>query len=433
VEYALVFFVWVRTGEELMPRTRKDGSPSAPPRKTKLNEMTVTRSRPADRPYLIWDVKQKGLAVAVHPTGSRSYKTIYSKRGRPRWITLGKVGAIGLADARLLAQEIMLEVARGKDPAADRRAERNRGTFAEVAERYVETYAKKHNKSWAQPAALVRRFLLPRWGKLPAHTISRADVKALIGRISAPIVANQTLAAASAIFAWAIGEEIVTTNPCRGVNRNKTNKRERILSESELPKFWAAFDGAGLVASSALKTILLTGQRPGEVAHMRWSDIRDGWWTLPGEPEKDARVAFWPGTKNGATHRVWLAKAAAAIIEELNLEATSKLGYVFASARGNAIDLDRTMPKFEGVERATPHDLRRTHGSTVTALNFGRDAMNRIQNHKEGGIADVYDRHEYAEENKRIMEAVAARIVALATGAAPADNVVAFSPVRGEA
>ena len=50
--------------------------------------------------------------------------------------------------------------------------------------------------------------------------------------------------------------------------------------------------------------------------------------------------------------------------------------------------------------------------STVTALGFGRDAMNRIQNHKEGGVASDYDRHHYAEENQRIMEAVAARIMA---------------------
>ena len=60
-------------------------------------------------------------------------------------------------------------------------------------------------------------------------------------------------------------------------------------------------------------------------------------------------------------------------------------------------------------ERATPHDLRRTHGTMITRLGFGRDAMNRIQNHKDGGIASVYDRYEYAEEDRRIMEAVAAR------------------------
>jgi integrase len=69
-----------------------------------------------------------------------------------------------------------------------------------------------------------------------------------------------------------------------------------------------------------------------------------------------------------------------------------------------------------GVERATPHDLRRSFSSKVTALGFGRDAMNRVTNHRAGGIADVYDRHGYADENSRIMETVAQHIVALAQG-----------------
>ena len=77
-----------------------------------------------------------------------------------------------------------------------------------------------------------------------------------------------------------------------------------------------------------------------------------------------------------------------------------------------------------GAERATPHDLRRTHGTTITALGFGREAMNRIQNHREGGIADVYDQHKYAEENKRVMEAVAAKIMSLAEGHSAGGKVV---------
>jgi len=97
-------------------------------------------------------------------------------------------------------------------------------------------------------------------------------------------------------------------------------------------------------------------------------------------------------------------------------------GFVFATKRGRAIetrDLSNPMQKMYkklGVERATPHDLRRTHGSTVTRLKFGRDAMNRIQNHKEGGIADTYDRHDYADENREIWTAVANKILALVNG-----------------
>ena len=84
----------------------------------------------------------------------------------------------------------------------------------------------------------------------------------------------------------------------------------------------------------------------------------------------------------------------------------------------------RRICKQLGVERATPHDLRRTHGTMITGLGFGRDAMNRIQNHKEGGIADVYDQHEYADENKRIMEVVAVRILALATSKVEQSNIL---------
>ena len=76
------------------------------------------------------------------------------------------------------------------------------------------------------------------------------------------------------------------------------------------------------------------------------------------------------------------------------------------------------------VPRLTPHDLRRSHGTTITSLGFGRPAMDRIQNHAQGGISSVYDRHEYAEENKEIMEAVASRIMQLVEGGP--DNVLAF-------
>jgi Arm DNA-binding domain len=107
---------------------------------------------------------QRGLALRVQPTGSKSWVVVYSRHGRPRWLYLGNADAIGLADARMLAAEAMLAVAKGKDPAAEKKAERGAGTFAELADRYLEQRAKKHNKSWRQADALVRRFAVPRWG-----------------------------------------------------------------------------------------------------------------------------------------------------------------------------------------------------------------------------------------------------------------------------
>jgi integrase len=397
------------------------------PRKRRLSELSVRKARPEAKTYLIWDAKQRGLALRVQPTGARAWTCIYSRHGRPRWLHLGDAAAIGLADARTLAAEAMLAVAKGGDPAADRRAERGAGTFADLAARYVEEHAKKKNKSWRQADALVRRHALPRWGKLQASSITRADVKAMMARIEAPIAANQTLAAVSAIFSWALKEEILPTNPSKLVGRNQTKSRERVLSDGEIPKFWAAFDDAGLVVGAALKMILLSGQRPGEVAHMRREHIKDAWWEMPGEP---VPALSWPGTKNGQSHRIWLPEPASALLAELTGDDAATTGFVFSGPRGRPVrGLDAAMRAIcaeLSAERATPHDLRRTHGTTVAALGFGRDAMNRVQNHREGGIASVYDRHQYADEIKHTMEAVAARILALAEGRAETGNVITF-------
>jgi integrase len=395
----------------------------AAPNKRKLNELFVKKLRPQPRAFMVWDSAQWGLALRMEPTGHAAWKVVYPFGGRPRWFHIGSAAAIGLADARKLASRIMYQVAEGKDPCAERKAERGKGTFEELALRYVEQYAKRKNRSWKQADALVRRHLLPKWAKLQATDIARSDVKAMMARIDAPITANQVLAAASAIFSWAIREEVagIKLNPCQGVERNGTQSRERILSVGEIPKFWTGFGEADYVRGLALKMILLTGQRPGEVRHMRSEHVEDGWWSLPGAVIPDLG---WPGTKNGASHRVWLPAPAQKILIELNAT-----GFVFAGTRGNAIDkLEEVMREISsdlGVEKATPHDLRRTHGTTITALGFGRDAMNRVQNHKEGGIASVYDRHQYAEENKRIMEAVAQKIMSFIDG--EPDNVVAFS------
>jgi integrase len=381
-----------------MPRPRRDGSTPAAPRKQKFTDSGIKRLKPQPHAYAVWDTRQPGLAVVVQPSGHKAFKFVYSFRAKPRWYHIGNA-AIAVADARKFAAAVLLKVVEGRDPAAEKKAERGGATFGELALTYVERYAKKKNRSWKQPDALVRKHLLPRWAKLPAADITRSDVKAMMARIDAPVVANQTLAAASAIFAFAIREDILKTNPCRAVERNPTKSRERVLSDAEIPLFWAALDDAGLVESMALRMILLTGQRPGEVAHMRTEHIKDGWWELPGHP---IPALNWPGTKNGATHRVWLPKPAQDLLAAMETQ-----GMVFKGVRGKTVDgtalagAMRAVCTKLNVERATPHDLRRTHGTTIAALGSSRDAMNRVQNHKDGGIASVYDRHSYAVENKK--------------------------------
>jgi integrase len=375
----------------------------------KLTELYVQKTKTVG---LTWDTHQHGLVLRVRPSGSRSWYAYYSRHGRPRWMSLGSANAIALADARDLAAEIVLAARRGGDPAAEKKAERGAGTFRDLAEKYVEQYAKKHNKSWRQGAALVERFAIPKWGKLQASAITRSDVKQMMAKIEAPIVGNQALAAISAIFSWGIREEVVTANPCKLVERNPTRSRERILADSEVPKFWQAFDALDPVRGAALKAILLTGQRPGEIANMRVEHIVDGWWTMPGEASE-----VWPGTKNKNSNRVWLSRPLQALLA-VGGDAT---GYVFPSERGGPLskldDAMREICKTLKIEPSvTPHDLRRTFGSMVTALGKGRQAMDRILNHADSSVGSIYDRHSYAVEDQQIMESVTARILALVEG-----------------
>src|SRR5262245_4546642 len=385
-----------------------------PINKRRLTQLYVARIRAQPKTFAAWDTEQKGLALLVRPNGYKAYKVAYAFQGRTRWYHLAAVNEISLGQARRLAQEIMYRKAQGQDPQGDKRAQRQTGTFADLVQAYFSQHAEKANRSWKQARCLIDRHLLPRWGGLVPNSITRSHVKALMREVTAPVLANQTLAAASAIFSWAIREEVagVTANPCLKVKRNVVTSRERILSDSELPLFWNAFSQAG-EAGQVLKLILLTGQRPGEVSAMKREHIRDGWWEMPAEP--DAELG-WPGTKNKRTHRVWLPQPA---VEQPGFGSRLSVIQLAATMRAICKQLGVT-------NKITPHDLRRTHGTFVTRLGFGREAMNRIQNHVEGGIGSVYDRYGYADENRRIMEAVAGEIVGLAEGPAASGKVVSL-------
>ena len=104
--------------------------PHPKPNKRKLTDLFLKKLQPQASTFVVWDLQQRGLAIRVQPTGHKSWKCIYAFHGRPRWYHIGAADAIGLADARQLAGEVMLEVARGKDPAADRKAERGKGTLS---------------------------------------------------------------------------------------------------------------------------------------------------------------------------------------------------------------------------------------------------------------------------------------------------------------
>jgi integrase len=137
---------------------------------------------------------------------------------------------------------------------------------------------------------------------------------------------------------------------------------------------------------------------------------------MPGEPQPDKG---WPGTKNKRDHRVWPSNLIVdATMASVRAQGKRRLfrseGLFFPKCDMNA-DMRKICKRLGVKEKVTPHDLRRTFGTMVTRLGFGREAMDRILNHKKTkGVTDVYDRYSYEEEDKRIMLAVAEKIWELA-------------------
>ena len=119
----------------------------------------------------------------------------------------------------------------------------------------------------------------------------------------APIVANRVYSATSQLFRFAVGRGMASGSPCVAVARptKKEPSRERVLTDKEIAELWKATDlPMSDQVRAALQLILITGQRPGEIAGMAWREIDGDVWTIPAER-----------TKNGKQHSVPLTDPAA--------------------------------------------------------------------------------------------------------------------------
>jgi integrase len=214
------------------------------------------------------------------------------------------------------------------------------------------------------------------------------------------------LAAASAIFSFGVAMEVVEVNPCAGIARSPRRSRERVLSDDELKTLWPDID-------VVFKLILLTGARPGEVFNMRAADVVGGVWTQPGSPD-----GTWPGTKNAKTHAVSLSEPAAALVAEHLARPV---------ARRAAEERLKKLVHKRAIDKVTPHDFRRTFATIVASLGHGRQAISRLLNHVDPSITAVYDRYNFAREDKMIVDAVARHVARVVDDGVEADdNVLAL-------
>jgi integrase len=235
--------------------------------------------------FVAWDGALPGFGVRVSPAGTRSYVLKYRlASGRVRWVTLDRVGVISLEAARKRAKRYLGVVADGGDPLRLKDGARDAPTLAEVADRFLDEHVKARRK----PATLrlytlaIDGHLRPLFGTMAMADVGAAELVKLHHRLRAtPYMANRVLAVASKLFAWAAqhGYRDGRTNPCDGIERFPERARSRYLSPAELMRVGAAlrvatqYESISPAAIAAIRLLLFTGARVGEILSLRWSAV----------------------------------------------------------------------------------------------------------------------------------------------------------------
>jgi integrase len=429
----------------------------------KLTDRTIKALKPKPARYEVWADGNAGFGMRVSPAGRKSWIYLYRFEGKSRRMTLGTYPAVGLASAHVKHAQAKELLEKGDDPGSlhveKRRAERQAETVQNLADEYLEKWARPRKRSAAEDERILNKDVLPAWGKRKARSITRRDVILLLDGIverGSPIQANRTLATVRKMFNFAISRDIVDATPVAMVKAPaRENQRDRVLSVGEIRIFWGGLDRAPMSAAVklVLKLQLVTAQRKGELVGAALSefDFDEGVWTVPAE-----RV------KNGIAHRVPLSPLTLELIEEARAVAkqaeiarVEKLPgveprepeWLFPSPYGNGSIKPKTVnnalqiamePVKKGkapainLKNMTPHDLRRTAASGMTALGINRLVVSKILNHVETGVTAVYDRHAYDNEKRHALEAWAAHLEGILSGKPKADNVVTLA-TAGEA
>lgn len=359
----------------------------------------------------IWS--DSGLALRVSAAGAKSWRCVYRMHGRQRWLTLGRFPKMSVGDAIEAHGKAIKLRERGIDPAdvavEKRRDEQGALTVSGLVEEYLERYARPNKKSWRDDERYLRAELSARYGKRKAADLKRRDIIGIIDRIvarGAGVAANRVLAVLKTCFAWAVEVDLLESSPCALVKKPvREAPRVRYLSLEEVGKLLVGLDRPDLEASKtvrlALRLLLATGQRPGEVAgiHAGELDLTDGWWNLP--PER---------TKNGKGNRVPLSSYSQTVIAEARLLNRGSQ-YLFpgkgTEAAMRPLSMARALSRnleAIGLAECTPRDLRRTVATHLSAMGHPRLVVMRILNHSDRAITAVYDRYAYARESQVALE-----------------------------
>ena len=386
------------------------------------------------KPGVFWDRDLPGFGVRVYPSGRKTYVVQCRGPNGSKRVTLGRHGAITPGQARKRAVRVIDRIKAGEEP-------RTRGTHVE---RTVEDLAKRCLKRYVdvdcKPATakryreLLAAHIVPALGAMPVRSVLREHIAELHYRLrDRRGTANNVLWVLSKLFslAEAWGWREPGTNPCRAVRAYKSKLRERFLNREEyrtIGRVLREAEAAGSVwplTVAAIRLLMLTGCRRGEIATLRWDDV-----------DRSAGHLRLRDSKSGAR---WIPLTPAALEVLDGIEPVPGNPWVFAGKKpgSHVSDLSgfwHRLRKKMGLEDVRLHDLRHSYASRALAVGESLSMIGRLLGHSSMDTTARYA-HLAKDSEKvsaaRVAASIERNIVVLADGRTGESDARAVVPADG--
>lgn len=377
-----------------------------------LTNITVKNAKPQAKPYKLADTG--GLFLLVHSNGGKWWRYKYRFGGKEKLLALGAYPDVSLSDARERHAHARKMVAAGQDPGEAKKVAKrvallnSENNFEAVAREWYDN--RKHRWSAGYCKSLMRRLennIFPKLGSRPIADITPPEMLATLREMEsrdANDLAHRVQQVCSQIFTYGIATGRVERNPVndlRGALKPVVKKNNAYLRAEQLPEFlqkMAAYDN--LQTRLAMKLLLLTFVRTGELRGAQWSeiDIEKAEWRIPAER-----------MKMRDSHIVPLSKQAMAVLEELKFF-TGHWDHVFPNQhkpRGcmseNTILYALYRMGYHG--KSTGHGFRATASTILNEQGFAPDVIERQLAHAErNGVRAAYNHAQYLPERRKMMQ-----------------------------
>lgn len=365
-----------------------------------LTSTGIKALKPKDKKYRVTD--GQGLMLEISPAGKKRWLYRYTQNGKRKTISVGHYPGVSLSDARIERGKMEGAIQKGKSPGKKRSF-----TLKEFGEDYYKNIVVKDRKNPTGIHRYLLRDIYPAMGEKELDKITTEDILSIVERKKlkgSDAVALELRNLMKRIFEYAISQQLVTHNPALAIAPKyvfKSKSRDRTLSPDEIRTYLLALYQSNInrTYQIALHLILITLVRKGELIKARWEHIEDDVWNIPKE-----------NSKNGIPHAVYLSTHAKKLFKELKKLAGDS-DWVLPTSH---YQLDQPIAEptlnhalktinFE-IPRFTIHDSRRTASTLLHETGFSSDVIEKSLNHQIKGIRGVYNKAEYADQRKEMLQ-----------------------------